>query len=116
MPYRIIDYRDIPNLTAKKLLMEYLSKVKSYDISLEPAKSALEYLQTLSTMCNPDKVDELVNILKNEFKLRDTSISLIINILPETLDELRMLLAFETTIPEEDVLRKILDLVKEFCR
>jgi DNA-directed RNA polymerase subunit F len=115
LPYKIIDYRDIPNPIAKKLLEEYLAKVKSYDISLEPARSALEYLQTLTTMCNPDKAEELMNILKNEFRLRDTSISLIINILPKTIDELRMLLAFETTIPEEDALHKILELVKVFC-
>ncbi|MEM1644538.1 MAG: hypothetical protein QXL96_01500 [Ignisphaera sp.] len=115
MPYQIIDYKDIPNPIAKKILGEYLSKIKSYDISVEPAKSALEYLQSLRTLCDPDKSEALMNKLQEEYNLRDTTIALIINVIPRTIDELRMLLAFETSVPEEEIQRKILDVVKEYC-
>ncbi|MEM4513595.1 MAG: hypothetical protein QXZ41_03710 [Ignisphaera sp.] len=115
MPYQIVDYRDIPNPIAKKILEEYLSKIRSYDISVELAKSALEYLQLLRTLCDPNKSEILMNKLREEFKLRDTTIALIINIVPRTIDELRMLLAFETSVPEEDIQRRILEIVKEYC-
>uniref|UniRef100_A0A7C4JJJ1 DNA-directed RNA polymerase subunit Rpo4 n=1 Tax=Ignisphaera aggregans TaxID=334771 RepID=A0A7C4JJJ1_9CREN len=115
LPYQIVDYRDIPNPIAKKILEEYLSKIRSYDISVELAKSALEYLQLLRTLCDPNKSEILMNKLREEFKLRDTTIALIINIVPRTIDELRMLLAFETSVPEEDIQQRILEIVKEYC-
>lgn len=116
MPYQILDYRDVPNPIAKKVLENYLSKVQKFDMSADLARSALEYLQSLPLMCNPEKAEELVDKLKKEYKLGDTTIALIINMVPETLDELRMLLAFETVVPEEEVQHKVLELVKEYCK
>lgn len=113
MPYQILDYKDIPNPIAKKILENYLSKLHSLDIMVEPAKSALEYLQSVP-MCDLDKAEELVKKLQ-ELNLRNTSIALIINIRPKTVDELKMLLVFEPVIPDEDILNKILTLVKEYC-
>ncbi|MEM0371708.1 MAG: RNA polymerase Rpb4 family protein [Ignisphaera sp.] len=113
MPYRILGYRDIPNSIAKKILEEYLSKLHAVDVVAEPARSALEYLQIVSK-CDPEKAEELIEKLQL-MKLKDITIALILNICPSTLDELRMLLAFETVTPEETELNKILDLVKEYC-
>ncbi|MEM1682874.1 MAG: RNA polymerase Rpb4 family protein [Ignisphaera sp.] len=113
MPYRILGYRDIPNSIAKKILEEYLSKLHAVDVVAEPARSALEYLQIVSK-CDPEKAKELIEKLQL-MKLKDITIALILNICPSTLDELRMLLAFETVTPEETELNKILDLVKEYC-
>lgn len=114
MPYQVLDYKDIPNPIAKKILEEYLSKLRNIDVIAEPARSALEYLQTLSTMCDYNRARELMSKLQ-EFKLKDITISLIINIAPKTIDELRMLLSFETVIPDENILNNILWLVKEYC-
>uniref|UniRef100_A0A7J3N0A8 DNA-directed RNA polymerase subunit Rpo4 n=1 Tax=Ignisphaera aggregans TaxID=334771 RepID=A0A7J3N0A8_9CREN len=113
LSYRILNYRDIPNPIAKKILEEYLSKLYTVDVVAEPARSALEYLQIVSK-CGPGKAEELVEKLQL-MKLKDVTIALILNIRPTTLDELRMLLAFETVTPEETELNKILDLVKEYC-
>uniref|UniRef100_A0A7C4D155 DNA-directed RNA polymerase subunit Rpo4 n=1 Tax=Ignisphaera aggregans TaxID=334771 RepID=A0A7C4D155_9CREN len=113
LPYRILGYRDIPNSIAKKILEEYLSKLHAVDVVAEPARSALEYLQIVSK-CDPEKAEELIEKLQL-MKLKDITIALILNICPSTLDELRMLLAFETVTPEETELNKILDLVKEYC-
>lgn len=114
MPYQILDYRDIPNPIAKKILEEYFSKLSSTDIVSESARSAFEYLQTLTTICEPDKAEELAAKLR-EFKLKDITIVLIINILPKTIDELRMLLSFETVIPDEGALSSILELIDKYC-
>lgn len=115
MPYKVIDYKDIPNPIAKKILEEYVSKTAGYNLTAETARSALEYLQSLPKQCDYSKAQELASKLQEDFKLRDTTVALIINILPRTVDELRMLLAFETKVPDEGAQQKILELVKEYC-
>lgn len=113
LSYRVLSYRDIPNPLAKKILEEYLAKLRAKDIVAEPARSALEYLQTV-TKCNSDRIEELVEKLQ-AMKLKDITISLIINVYPRTIDELKMLLAFEPTIVEEVELNNILELIREYC-
>ena len=113
MPYKILDYKEVSNPIAKKILEEYLSKLSDTDIPAEAASSALDYLNSIPS-CEPDKAEELEKKLK-ELNLRDITVAQIINIRPKTLDELRMLLVFESTVPDEDVLNKILELVQEYC-
>lgn len=113
MPYKILDYKDIPNPIAKRILEEYISKLPPSDLMAEPARSSLEYLQSIS-ICDSDRVDELIEKLR-EFNLKPVSIALLINLRPKTIDELRMFLVFEPSIPDEDVAKRILEVIKEFC-
>ncbi len=114
MSYEIIEFRDIPNVIAKKILKEYTEKISSYDIIPELIRSTLEYLDNVSK-CDDKAVEDMYNTLKS-FKLKDITISMILNILPRSLDELRTLLTFEETVPEDSVLNKILEFINQNCQ
>ncbi len=115
MSYEILEYRDIPNPLAKKILEEYIERISSKDIVPELIRVTYEYLSN-STKCDIDKSEKLYNELKT-FNLKELTISLIINLLPKTIDELKFVVAtFEERVPDEEVLNKILDLTSQYCR
>ncbi len=115
MSYEILEYRDIPNSLAKKILGEYIAKISSKDIVPELIRVTHEYLSS-NTKCDEDKGEKLYKELK-AFNLKELTISLLINLLPKTIDELKFVVAtFEEKIPEEEILNKILDLLKQYCQ
>lgn len=115
MSYEILEYRDIPNSLAKKILEEYIEKISSKDIVPELIRVTHEYL-TSNTKCDIDKSEKLYNELKT-FNLKELTISLIINLLPKTIDELKFVVAtFEERVPDEEILNRILELVSQYCQ
>ncbi|MCS7110772.1 MAG: hypothetical protein N3D82_05420 [Ignisphaera sp.] len=114
MPYEITEFHDIPNALAKRILKEYIERVSSYDIIPELIRSTMDYLDRTSK-CDDKAVEYIYEMLKN-LKLKDTTISMILNILPRNLDELRILLTFEETIPDDSILNKILDAINQNCQ
>uniref|UniRef100_A0A7J3I809 DNA-directed RNA polymerase subunit Rpo4 n=1 Tax=Ignisphaera aggregans TaxID=334771 RepID=A0A7J3I809_9CREN len=114
MPYEIIEFHDIPNTIAKRILKEYIERVSSYDIVPELIRSTMDYLDSVSK-CDDKAIEYIYDVLKS-FKLKDTTISMILNILPRSLDELKILLNFEESLPEDSILNKILDLINQHCQ
>lgn len=114
MPYEIIEFHDIPNAIAKKILKEYIDRVSSYDVVPELVHSTIDYLNNVSK-CDEKSVEDLYEKLRS-LKLKDTTVSIILNILPKNLDELKILLTFEETIPEDAILNKIIDMITQSCQ
>ncbi len=115
MSYERVSFRDIPIPIAKKYIEEYIEMLRK--LGLEEgsvAQSMLEYVSQF-TKCDPDKAEELYEKLVKDLGFREITASMIINIVPTAIDELRTLLQFEPSVPEEDVLQKVLDLLEEYC-
>jgi DNA-directed RNA polymerase subunit F len=111
-PYEVLEYHDIPNGIARKLIKEYAKKVGG-EIS-ELVKTVIEYLDKVSK-CSDDAAEEVYNELK-KYGLKETSIAMIINIVPQSIDELRTLLVFEEKIPDEQILKNIVELLNSKCK
>lgn len=95
-------------LNAKKILME---TEKKKELVYEQ-KNALEHLRKFCKL--PEKkYGKMIEDLKKIEKLKDKHIAGIINFLPETQDELRILFANERVVLTDDDNKKILKIVKE---
>jgi|YelNatPaOPRAMG01_1025707.scaffolds.fasta_scaffold166318_2 DNA-directed RNA polymerase subunit F len=93
---------------AKKILSE-LEKQK--ELGYEQ-KNALEHLRKFCKLTDK-KYEKILEELKSIEKLKDRHIIAILNFLPETQNELRVLFANERLVLTEDEKKKILKIVKE---
>jgi len=95
---------------AKKLLE---AKEKEQELGYEQ-KNATEFLRKFSKL-SEKRTSELVEELKKIEKLKDKHIVSIVNMLPENMDDLRLLFAHEIISPSEEDRKKILSIVKKFA-
>ncbi|MEL9939754.1 MAG: hypothetical protein QW632_00505 [Ignisphaera sp.] len=112
MPYEIIEYHDIPNSIAKRILEKYIANLRGE--ASEIVKVTLEYLDKVEK-CDYEKIENLYNELK-KFGFKETTLAMILNILPRSVDELRALLVFEDRVPEEDVLKNVVEIISNTCK
>jgi DNA-directed RNA polymerase subunit F len=94
---------------AKKILLE---KEKQKELGYEQ-KNALEHLRKFCKMSEKN-FKEIKEELKKIEKLNERQITNIINLLPQNLDELRVIFANERIVLSEEDKKKILDIVKKF--
>ncbi len=113
MSYEIVEFHDIPIPVAKKYLEEYQETVTKYSEVPELIRSMLEYATQVSK-CDPENAEKVYRELVN-MGFKEITAAMIVNIRPRVLDELRTLLVFETEVPEEDVLKKVLELLDTYC-
>jgi len=111
MVYEVLEFHDIPHAVAKKLLEKYSQKLGG-NIS-ELARVVMEYLDKV-VRCNENDVEELYNELK-KYGFKEVTTSMILNIIPQSIDELRTLMVFEESIPDENVLKNVVDMINERC-
>jgi len=113
----IRSYEDIPIPLAKEYIEKYLERLRELgvpDSELSTVASIHEYTSKFSK-CSPNDAKEIFEVLTKEIGFKHVTAAMIINIVPTTLDELRMLLQFEPQVPEEEVLEKVLELLRERC-
>ncbi len=106
---KIKEERFVSWTEARKLLE---TKEKERELGYEQ-KNALEYLRKFSKL-SEKKTNEMVEELKKIEKLKDKHIVSVINMLPENLDDLKLLFAHEIISPSEEDRKKILSIVKKF--
>ncbi len=94
---------------AKKTLEK---KAKEKELGYEQ-KNALEHLRKFSKL-NEKAKNDMVEELKKIEKLRERHIVSIVNMLPQNMDELRLLFANEIVTVSDDDKKKILSIVKKF--
>ncbi len=102
------DERVVSWLDAKKILVE---KEKKKELVYEQ-KNALEHVRKFCKL-SEKKYDKMFEELKKIEKLKDKHIVNIINFLPHSQDELRVLFANERAVLTDDDKKKILKAVKE---
>lgn len=113
MSYEIIEFHDIPIPLAAKFLKEYLETMTKYGEIPELVRSMLEYATQLSK-CSADNAEKAYRELIN-MGFKEITAAMIINIRPRIVDELRTLLVFESSIPDESVLKKVLEVLDTYC-
>ncbi|KUO79586.1 MAG: RNA polymerase Rpb4 family protein [Vulcanisaeta sp.] len=91
MVKRIINSEDISMAEALRILEE---KVSNSGINEEIVNNTLDYLRKFSKV-NPDKAKELVSELMKRFGLARLTAIQVVNVLPQTAEELRILLGSE---------------------
>ncbi|KUO80331.1 MAG: RNA polymerase Rpb4 family protein [Vulcanisaeta sp.] len=91
MVKRIINSEDISMAEALRILEE---KVSNSGINEEIVNNTLDYLRKFSKV-NPDKARELVSELMKRFGLARLTAIQVVNVLPQTAEELRILLGSE---------------------
>jgi DNA-directed RNA polymerase subunit F len=88
---RIINSEDISMAEALRILEE---KVSNSGVNEEIVNNTLDYLRKFSKV-NPDKAKELVSELMKRFGLARLTAIQVVNVLPQTAEELRILLGSE---------------------
>lgn len=113
MTYEIIEFHDIPIPMAAKFLKEYQEAMSKYSEIPELVRSMLEYATQLSK-CSADNAEKAYREIIN-MGLKEITAAMIVNIRPRIIDELRTLLVFESSIPDESVLQKVLEVLDMYC-
>jgi DNA-directed RNA polymerase subunit F len=75
-------------------------------------RRTLDYVSKFSK-ADPEKAEELLQVLVKEYEIDEAEAIQIINCMPETVDELRVFLAGGRKIIETTKLRAIVDLLNE---
>ncbi|KUO93191.1 MAG: RNA polymerase Rpb4 [Vulcanisaeta sp. CIS_19] len=91
MVKRIINSEDISMAEALRILEE---KVSNSGVNEDIVNNTLDYLRKFSKV-NPDKARELVSELMKRFGLARLTAIQVVNVLPQTAEELRILLGSE---------------------
>jgi DNA-directed RNA polymerase subunit F len=112
---KILEEEKLSNPEAYELLKKTVDKILEKEASVPPFLSkTLEYLKKFS------KIDaETARALKKrleEYSLKEETIVMIVNICPQTLDELRPLLELEEKFVETETAKKILEEVRKYCK
>jgi len=110
LSYEVVSYAEIPIPIVKRLLEEEIRRREKVSNLLQ---SVYEHVKKLS-YCSEGAAERLMEELTSMGFKRITA-AMIINIRPRVLDELRTLLVFESRVPDEDVLNRVLELLDEYC-
>jgi DNA-directed RNA polymerase subunit F len=103
----VLDEKIITDVEAKELLGK---REKETELKFEQ-KNAVEILRKFSNV-EKEKIDKLVDELKNIEHLREKHIVAIANFLPEDKDDLRIVLHKEYTNFTPEEIEKILQIIK----
>ncbi|MEM2207575.1 MAG: hypothetical protein QXG17_02665 [Sulfolobales archaeon] len=105
---RILEVKSIPLAIALKKLVECERKgliVKGL------AKRTMELAEVLSKCSSPGELyEELIRL-----GLNDLTASMIVDVTPKNQDEVKILLNFESSNIDNEVISKIVDLVSKYC-
>ncbi|HIC98537.1 MAG TPA: hypothetical protein EYP08_02450 [Pyrodictiaceae archaeon] len=107
---KVLKAEYIPVPLAKKLLEE---NVKSGEES-PLVQRTMTYLSAF-TKCDPNVAKQVYEKLRNDFGLKDITASMIVSLVPRTIDEIRVMLDFEDKLFETEELKKIVELLKNTC-
>ncbi|MFB6469801.1 MAG: RNA polymerase Rpb4 [Vulcanisaeta sp. AZ3] len=109
MVKRIINSEDISMAEALRIIEEKV--VSSGVTNDEFINNTLDYLRKFSKV-DPDKAKELVLELMKKFGLTRLTAIQIVNIMPQTVDELRMLLSTERREFSDNDIEEMINLLK----
>ncbi|MEM2578787.1 MAG: DNA-directed RNA polymerase subunit F [Desulfurococcaceae archaeon] len=110
----VIEEAHVPNPIAKSMLEKYLKELQAAGLPASVlAHETLEHLRKFSKMSS-EEAEELLNEL-NSFNLRNESKVMIVNICPQTIEELRALLVLEDKVFDTNELESILSIISKYC-
>ena len=105
---KILEVRAVPAAEAKEVL---LAREKEKELGYEQ-KLAAEHLKKFARLKAEDS-KKLVSELDSVVKMSPDTLAQVVNLLPKTAEELRLIFAKEKFNPSEEEIKKILDAVKK---
>lgn len=105
----IIDEQDVSVAEARRIMDER----KKQGPMTHEQKICVEYLEK-TVHLTKKQVDDLVEELKKIDILKPRYVAVIVNILPDTEEEVEMLFSKERTNLKKEEIKKIVDIVKQF--
>jgi DNA-directed RNA polymerase subunit F len=108
LPRKIIFKQRIPIPVAKKIL-ESIDEAELGEFQ----RRTLEYARRFSKV-SPERSNELLEELIKKFQLEESIAVQIVNSFPETIEEIRSIIAVKGRIVTNDELINILELIKKF--
>ncbi|MCX8199327.1 MAG: hypothetical protein N3E36_04770 [Sulfolobales archaeon] len=110
----VIEEVHVPNPIVKSIVEKYLKELQATGLPASVlVHETLEYLRKFSKMSS-EEAEELLNELSS-FNLRNESKVMIINICPQTIEELRALLILEDKVFDASELESILSIISKHC-
>jgi DNA-directed RNA polymerase subunit F len=108
--FKIISEEPV-TLATTKVLLEELSKEDELNFRAEKTKS---YLENFSGM-SKEEIDEVKEKIEklNIPRIKDRHIVKILDVMPQDLDSIKMILSGETLTINDDDLKKILDVIPQ---
>jgi DNA-directed RNA polymerase subunit F len=106
---KIIEKKVVPMAIAKEIM---LKREKKGELTYEQ-KIALEHLRKF-TKLSKEKAENLMKEISSFVRLSDEILVQIVDIMPKTRDELRLITAMEKFSLREDEMDKILEIVKKY--
>lgn len=108
MPREILEKKEVSIPEAKKLLESRIDEGEALDLQ----RRTYAYLQKFSK-CDPEKAEKVIEKLMKDFGLRREVAVMLVNIMPETVDEARTILTLETKVFTTEELSKVLEALEE---
>ncbi|MEM2046823.1 MAG: RNA polymerase Rpb4 family protein [Candidatus Jordarchaeales archaeon] len=109
MPPKVLSEKCLTLSEVKELLEE---REKEGRLS-HAQKATLDYVRLFSKL-SASKSRELVNLLVEKYELKELTATQIVNVLPQTVDELKVFLAYETKSFRKEELEGMVNLIREF--
>ena len=106
---KILNVKPVPMAEAKEVL---LAREKEKELGYEQ-KLATEHLKKF-TKLKPGEAKKLIDGLNATLKMSPETLATIVNILPQTPDEVRLIFAREKFSLKEEEMAKILETVKKY--
>ncbi len=106
---KVVSGKPIPMAVARKILEKYRDKELLYE-----QKLAIEHLTKFTKMQDDKKALEMFNEIKETFKVPDEIAVQIVDLMPETTDDVRAILAMLKFSLKEEEIKKIVEIVKKY--
>ncbi len=107
---QIVSKKYVPIPIAKRIVEETLETTRDNPI----VARTYEYLIAFSK-CSSDAAEKAVEKLVKELGLREETAIMLINIMPETIDEARPLFELEKKLVETQDIERALEILRESC-
>lgn len=106
---RVVKEKPVPMSEVLKILEK-----EKKDVELEyEQRLTYDYVQKFAKL-SPQKAEELKNELLKIEKIREHQAVMLVDLMPETKEDLELIFSKERTRLEEDEIKKILELIKKY--
>ncbi|NPA05536.1 MAG: hypothetical protein GXO09_05535 [Crenarchaeota archaeon] len=109
---QIVSKEYVPVPVAKAIVARRLNEDRE-ETSLV-VESTYRYLEMFSK-CGEEEAEKAYRMLREELGLKDITAAMLVSILPETIDEVRIMLDFEGRLLETSEIEKIIEILKSTC-